>query len=53
MVQIYVTMFSSNTKINMYIRDPLEQKDKSDLDTSELLGNEDTQKHQYLICSLK
>ena len=48
-----MTIFGTNTKIHKYVRDPLEQGDHPDLDKSELLDNEDTQKYPSLIFSLK
>ena len=39
MVQIYMTMFGTNPKLHKPFRDPLEQGDHPELDTSELLYN--------------
>ena len=49
MVQTYMTMFGTNAKLHKSFRDPLEQDDHPEIDTPELLNNEDTQKYQYLI----
>ena len=46
-------MFGTEPKLHKYVRASLEQGDYTDIDTSELLGNDDTQKHQSLIGSLQ
>ena len=46
-------MFGTKPKLNKYLRSPLEQGDHSELDTSDLLDNEDTHKCQSLIGSLQ
>ena len=46
-------MFGTNTKLNKYVREPLEQGDNPELDTSEMLDNEYSQKYQSLIFSLE
>ena len=45
MSQTSMNMFGSNTKLNKPVRPPLEQGGRSELDTSELLDNEYTQKY--------
>ena len=46
-------MFSKYPKVHKYFKAPLEQVDHTELDTSEMLYIEDTQKYQSLIGSLK
>ena len=48
-----MTMFGRNPNLHNSVRSPLQQGDCPELDISELLDSEDTQKYQSLIGSLK
>ena len=47
-----MVMFGTKTKLHKSVISPLEQGDHPELDTSELLDDEDTHKYQSLVGSL-
>ena len=53
MVQTYMNMFGKEQKMNNFVIDLLEQGYNKEIDTSDLLDNENAHKYQSLIGSLQ